>query len=107
APSGGCTLRAAIMEANAHAGPDRVLLAAQTYHLTIPGSGAAAGDLDVTSDVTLVGAGSTVVLAADGLDRALDVSSGSLTISDVVLGAIAVGASPACLLASAPVHATN
>jgi hypothetical protein len=35
--SGHCTLRAAVMEANALSGPDTITLPAGTYTLTIPG----------------------------------------------------------------------
>ncbi|MGZ6070666.1 MAG: hypothetical protein ACXWK8_05580, partial [Myxococcaceae bacterium] len=64
--AGTCTLRAALQEANAHAGPDSVLLPAGTYTLTISGpaeDAAATGDLDITDDLLLVGAGasSTIV----------------------------------------------
>src|SRR5438874_17299 len=50
-----CTLRAAIMEANAHAGADTIVLkGGETYTLTVPGGtqGDAAGDLNVTDDLT-------------------------------------------------------
>ncbi len=35
--NGNCTLRAAVMEANVHSGPDTIRLLADTFHLTIPG----------------------------------------------------------------------
>src|SRR5205085_1514295 len=67
-----CTLRAAIQEANAHAGDDTIDVPAGTYLLTIPPGAetsvaldASAGDLDVTANVTITGAGSGVV-AVDG-----------------------------------------
>jgi CSLREA domain-containing protein len=56
-----CTLRAAVQEANALAGTDTINLPAGTYTLTIGGTGedvAATGDLDITADVTITGAGS-------------------------------------------------
>jgi CSLREA domain-containing protein len=37
--NGACTLRAAVMEANAHVGPDTILLPVDTFHLIIPGVG--------------------------------------------------------------------
>lgn len=78
-----CTLRAAIMEANATVGADTITVPAGTYTLTIPGvdercdgavpctgsgtvgdpyvpqieANAAIGDLDITEDVTITGAG--------------------------------------------------
>jgi CSLREA domain-containing protein len=57
--SGNCTLRAAIMEANALPGADTITLPAGTYILTIPGineDAAATGDLDITADLTINGA---------------------------------------------------
>src|SRR5262245_2998465 len=35
--NGACTLRVAVMEANAHAGPDTIMLPAETFHLTRQG----------------------------------------------------------------------
>ncbi len=57
---GGCTLRAAIMETNALAGDDTIILPSGVYALTIGGSGedmATLGDLDITDDLTVEGAG--------------------------------------------------
>jgi len=75
--SGGCTLRAAIQEANALPGTDTITLPAGTYLLAIPGrqeNGAATGDLDVTDTVTITGAGaSATIVDAAGVDRAFDV----------------------------------
>ena len=57
-PSGKCTLRAAIMEANALPGADSVVLPSGTYTTQIGGSTAygedagAKGDLDITDDLT-------------------------------------------------------
>ncbi len=60
--SAGCTLRAAIQEANATAGSDSISLPEGTFSLTIADSGAdenaaARGDLDITNDLVLTGAG--------------------------------------------------
>ena len=75
--AGACTLRAAVMEANALPGADEISLPAGTYVLSIPGAGedaSATGDLDVTADLTITGAGrDTTVIDAGGLDRALHV----------------------------------
>lgn len=79
---GNSSLRAAIMEANALDGDDTILLIPGTFRLTIAGQdedGAAAGDLDVTSDsVTIIGAGptQTYIDAAD-LDRVFHVKPGA------------------------------
>jgi hypothetical protein len=55
-----CSLREAVIDANAADDADRILLSAGVYHLTRVGSAenfSATGDLDLTSDVELVGAG--------------------------------------------------
>ncbi len=74
---GTCSLRAAIQTANAIAGPDTISLPAGTYTLSIEGTdedAAATGDLDVTDDLTITGAGAaTTVVDAAGLDRVIDV----------------------------------
>ncbi|MCC6179625.1 MAG: right-handed parallel beta-helix repeat-containing protein [Chloroflexi bacterium] len=70
AANGACTLRAAIMEANARAGADTISLPAGTYVLFLTGAddAALAGDLDVTSELRLsgAGAGSTTVVTETG-----------------------------------------
>lgn len=86
-----CTLRAAIQEANALAGADRInLTIAGTYALTINGAGenaAATGDLDVTSAIAIFNtSGGTAIIAAGGLtprDRVFDVLAGSLALHNV------------------------
>lgn len=57
--AGQCTLRAAIMEANALPGADTIVVPAGTYNLFRPGSDDTAvnGDLDITSTLTISGAG--------------------------------------------------
>src|SRR5437660_359344 len=68
-----CTLRAAIQEANALAGADTINVPAGMYTLSIPGSfedEAATGDLDITDDLTLIGAGArSTIIDGGGLDR--------------------------------------
>ena len=93
ADSGGaCSLRAAVQEANAFAGPDTIQLGAATYVL----SGAAgddlalSGDLDITGDLTLTGAGTaSTIIDGGGVDRVLDIDpSGagvSVTISNLTV----------------------
>jgi CSLREA domain-containing protein len=66
---GTCTLRAAVQEANALPGPDRILLGAGTHLLspTLPDDDAAAvGDLDVTDDLHVIGLGVDVSSVAGG-----------------------------------------
>jgi len=76
---GGCSLRAAVQEANALGGPRTIRLDADaTYVLTIAGADenqAATGDLDISGNITIRGRNST--LDASGLDRAFDVMVGA------------------------------
>jgi CSLREA domain-containing protein len=76
-----CTLREAILAANAADGPDFIVLGTGTYSLSLAGAHedlGATGDLDVRDDLTIVGrdAANTIV---DGnrLDRVFDVAAGS------------------------------
>ena len=84
-----CSLRAAIMEANALAGADTITVPAGTFTLTIAGSGenaSATGDLDITENVTITGAGSgSTIIDGGALDRVLQVQSGSVTLSGLTL----------------------
>jgi hypothetical protein len=64
-----CTLRAAIGEANALAGPDTIILPAGTYTISLVAAledANAGGDFDITQSLTITGAGqaSTIVQAA-------------------------------------------
>jgi CSLREA domain-containing protein len=73
--AGGCTLRAAVQEANLVGGQTRIdLQPGATYHLTVPGANedaAATGDLDLRISVAIVGHGATIV--GDGSDRVFEV----------------------------------
>jgi CSLREA domain-containing protein len=86
---GQCTLRAAVQEANALPGADTITVPAGTYTLSIAGAGenaAATGDLDVTQDVSITGAGMGVTIVdANNLDRAFHVVSGTLQLSDLTV----------------------
>jgi hypothetical protein len=70
--AGTCSVRAAILEANALPGPDVVSIPAGTYTLSIPGIDedlGATGDLDILDDLTLEGAGAQLtILDGGGLD---------------------------------------
>jgi hypothetical protein len=85
------TLRAAIQEANALADADTINLPAGTYTLTIAGAGediAATGDPDVTdaSGCTITGAGAaSATIDGGGLDRVLDIHSGTFGLSGVTI----------------------
>ena len=74
---GDCSLREAVIAANANADFDRVLLSYGTYELTIPGANedeAATGDVDVRQDLDIVGVGGTMtVIDSSGTgDRTID-----------------------------------
>ncbi|MDO8615592.1 MAG: right-handed parallel beta-helix repeat-containing protein [Dehalococcoidia bacterium] len=81
----GCSLREAIIAANAAAGADTISLPAGPYTLTVTGTGddlAATGDLDILADVTINGAGAatTIIQACDssggpctGIDRVFEI----------------------------------
>jgi len=69
AGNGVCTLRAAIIEANVHAGADTIILQANvTYLLSRVGEDDTAlnGDLDVLDSVTITGAGPSTVIDGNG-----------------------------------------
>ena len=87
---GECTLRAAIQQANALAGADTIKLKAGLYTLTLAGSSendGATGDLDITEDLTLIGAGAKKTFINDGqLDRVFHIIGGiSVTITDMTI----------------------
>jgi hypothetical protein len=79
------TLRAAVIAANGNGAADVInLVGGTTYTLSLVGADdtAAAGDLDITSAVTINGNGATV--DANDIDRAFHVlPGGSLTLNDV------------------------
>jgi predicted outer membrane repeat protein len=79
-PNPVCTLRAAVMQANASAGEDTVVLSNTTYLLTLAGydQTAALGDLDVTDKLIIQGNGATIdANGANTADRAFEVLSGA------------------------------
>jgi CSLREA domain-containing protein len=101
-----CTLRAAVQEANWYGGPDVIALPAGTYPLSLLGRDddtAAAGDLDVTDDLEIDGAGAgagTTIIDGQYDDRVFDLGAngffvGAVTIRDVTIqrGFIAFGSS--------------
>lgn len=88
---GGCSLRAAVQEANALFGADGIYLPAGTYLLSLGGAGedlAASGDLDIASAITLLGTGwavTSIEMQSFG-DRIFDVQGFSvLELGDVTL----------------------
>ncbi len=75
--AGGCTLRAAIMEANALPGEDTIVLSSGTYALMAPGAGedeGVTGDLDILGDTVLIGEGpNATTIDGSGIDRVIHV----------------------------------
>jgi CSLREA domain-containing protein len=78
--SADCSLREAILAADAQNGPDVIVLGPGIYTLTRGGSGedlGATGDLDLRDDVSIVGASAvSTVVDAGHLDRVFDVLAG-------------------------------
>src|SRR5215813_14882070 len=90
-----CTLRAAIQETNALAGADTIKVPAGTFTLSLAGAGedgAATGDLDITDDLTLTGAGATSTIIDGGrIDRVFDIFRvGVLNVPIVTLAAVTI-----------------
>ena len=86
------TFREAIVDANANAGDDRIVLEAETYTLGVGGAdedGALTGDLDVTDTtgkLTIVGKGAGLtIIDGGGLDRVFHVLGGDLEIRGVTI----------------------
>jgi CSLREA domain-containing protein len=95
---GDCSLREAIVAANtdngvsgcaAGSGADTIELPAGQYVLAIAGrneNAAATGDLDITGDLTIVGAGSgSTRILADELDRVLELRTATVTVEGVTI----------------------
>lgn len=85
-----CTLRDAVIAANANPGPDVILLPAGTYTLNLVGAGedlAASGDLDFTDadGVEIEGVGPTPAVLDAGLlgDRIFEVHAGAPTLTNL------------------------
>lgn len=102
---GGCSLRAAVQEANALFGGDGIYLPPGTYSLTLAGAGedlAASGDLDIASAITLLGTGWAVntIARASNADRLFDIQGfAGLELGDVTLtggSVVGVGAASRC-----------
>lgn len=72
-----CSLREAIVAANALPGPHTINVPAGTYTLTIAGAGeqdAATGDLDINENITITGASAaTTIINGGGIDRVFDI----------------------------------
>jgi CSLREA domain-containing protein len=76
--AGPCSLRAAIQATNVIPGNDVINVPEGTYTLTIGGTGeeaSATGDLDITDDVIIIGAGMTeTIIDAALVDRVFDIA---------------------------------
>jgi hypothetical protein len=91
-----CTLRAAIQETNALPGADTINLPSGNFLLSIAGQGenaAASGDLDITDNLTIVGAGGecsgVMISLGHNLDRGVScglTATGDLSNADPLLG---------------------
>jgi len=79
-----CSLRGAMITANAAAGTDTIVLSAANYELTVAGELedlSATGDLDITDDLIIQGAGSDLSIIDGGdLDRVLHVPAFYITL---------------------------
>ena len=77
--NGFCSLRAAIQETNTLTGPNTITLPANTYPMSIAGIGedtAATGDLDITDDLKINGAGAaTTIIDGGSIDRVFQIAS--------------------------------
>lgn len=80
---GDCSLREAVIAADADAAADRILLSAGLYELSRPGAEedqSQTGDLDVHEDLEILGAGANqTLLYSPGLDRILHVTGQTTT----------------------------
>jgi CSLREA domain-containing protein len=83
-----CSLREAIVAANASPGSDIISLPAGTYTLTIngPDDAAAMGDLDIAGDLTISGASaSSTIVDGGGLDRVFEIVGGKVTLANLTI----------------------
>ena len=87
--TGHISLRSAIMAADAKGGSNTISLKGGTYTLTIAGANedaSATGDLDITSNLTIKGAGaSSTIIDGNSLDRVIEVLHGKVNISGVTI----------------------
>jgi large repetitive protein len=87
--TGECTLRAAILEANAFLGDDTITLPAGTYTLAIPGTNkfnSMTGSLDITDMLIISGSGeSNTIIDGNNIDRVFFINSGFVVMSDLTI----------------------
>jgi CSLREA domain-containing protein len=78
-----CSLREAVLNANACPGPHTITLPAGGYTLTIPGIDedlGETGDLDITKDLTIIGTGAPSING--GIERSFHIHSGATVTFD-------------------------
>ena len=89
-----CSLREAVVAANANAGTDIINLPAGHFRLAIPGGnedGSLTGDLDLSDDTTLLGAGPELSIIDGGsIDRVVDVFDGTDLGPEVTIQALTI-----------------
>ncbi len=83
---GQCTLRAAVMEANALPGSDSIFLSANTFILSIAGQeedAAASGDIDITDSLSINGvSANTTIIDGSMIDRVFHITeTNNITVS--------------------------
>lgn len=88
--NGMCTLRAAIMEANALFGPDEIILPKRIINLSIKGYGedqCRTGDLDITSNLTIRGQGKLIsIIDGNQIDRVFHIRGAwHVTLADLTI----------------------
>jgi hypothetical protein len=73
-----CSLRGAIIQANADSATEEILVPAGTYALSAPGTGPAGGDLEVNHSTVITGAGSgQTIIDANGGSRVFFLTGGA------------------------------
>ena len=99
AGDGELSLREAVIAANDNLEADTIVLGNGTFNLTISGTGAAAGDLNIESTITIQGAGAqetSIAGAASGFDTRLFsvANNGDLTLQGMTVegGSVSSGA---------------
>ncbi len=87
--TGHISLRSAIMAADAKGGSNTIKLPRGPFTLTIVGANedaSATGDLDISSNVTIMGAGAgKTIIDGNNLDRVIEVLGGAVNISGVTI----------------------
>lgn len=96
---GDCSLREAIMAANADAVVDRILLPEGTIVLSIPGTTDTSGDLDIKNNIEIrgIGPGESSINGQGHIigDRVFEIKTGSTLIDHVTIAGGIAPASPA------------